>query len=276
MRRPARIVLLGQPVAHSLSPVFQNAALEAARIAAHYEVMDVNADTLRATMRELASMGAAGNVTIPHKERVAGLVDVISPLAAHVGAVNTWWTADGLLHGDNTDVGGFDDAVVALMGEIPAHARVTILGSGGAARAAAVAIAQWPHARLALWGRDADRALQLVALGPTGRTVVEDGMLNAVRDATLVVNATSIGLLDEALPIEPALLAHETACLDLVYRRNGTTPWVRRAREQGRPADDGVQMLIGQGARSWASWFGVPPDRDVMLRALQAAVPRAE
>lgn len=276
MRRPARLVLLGQPVAHSLSPVFQNAALKAAQIAAHYDVMGVNGEALRATMRELAATGAAGNVTIPHKERVAAIVDVISPLAAHVGAVNTWWTEDGLLHGDNTDVGGFDDAVVALIGKIPAHARVAILGSGGAARAAAVAIARWPDARLALWGRDADRARQLVALGPTGRTVLEDAMLNAVRHATLVVNATSIGLLDEQLPIEPALLADETACLDLVYRRDGATPWVRRAREQGRLATDGVQMLIGQGARSWASWFGVAPDRDVMLRALHAAGRRAD
>ncbi len=276
MRRPARLVLLGQPVAHSLSPVFQNAALEAAQIAAHYDVMDVNGEALGSTMRELAATGAAGNVTIPHKERVAAIVDVISPLAAHVGAVNTWWTEDGLLHGDNTDVGGFDDAVVALIGKIPAHARVAILGSGGAARAAAVAIARWPDARLALWGRDADRARQLVALGPTGRTVREDAMFNAVRNATLVVNATSIGLLDEELPIEPDQLADDTACLDLVYRRDGTTPWVRRAREEGRLAADGVQMLIGQGARSWASWFGVAPDRDVMLRALQAAVRRAD
>ena len=276
MHRPARLVLLGQPVAHSLSPVFQNAALEAAQIAAHYDVMDVNGEALGSTMRELAATGAAGNVTIPHKERVAAIVDVISPLAAHVGAVNTWWTEDGLLHGDNTDVGGFDEAVVALIGKIPAHARVAILGSGGAARAAAVAIARWPDARLALWGRDADRARQLVALGPTGRTVREDAMFNAVRNATLVVNATSIGLLDEELPIEPDQLADDTACLDLVYRRDGTTPWVRRAREEGRLAADGVQMLIGQGARSWASWFGVAPDRDVMLRALQAAVRRAD
>ena len=276
MRRPARLVLLGQPVAHSLSPVFQNAALEAAQIAAHYDVIDVNGEALGSTMRELAATGAAGNVTIPHKERVAAIVDVISPLAAHVGAVNTWWTEDGLLHGDNTDVGGFDEAVVALIGKIPAHARVAILGSGGAARAAAVAIARWPDARLALWGRDADRARQLVALGPTGRTVREDAMFNAVRNATLVVNATSIGLLDEELPIEPDQLADDTACLDLVYRRDGTTPWVRRAREEGRLAADGVQMLIGQGARSWASWFGVAPDRDVMLRALQAAVRQAD
>ncbi|MES3033037.1 MAG: shikimate dehydrogenase [Gemmatimonadota bacterium] len=269
MRRPTRLVLLGQPVAQSLSPVFQNAALAHAGMSLRYEACAVADDALDATLDALVRDGAAGNVTIPHKERVAARCDVLTPLAARLGAVNTWWTVDGRLHGDNTDVGGFDDAVVALLGEIPRGMKVAVLGAGGSARAVVAAIAAWPASTVAIWARTRARAEALVALGPAGTTTAEEFMADALRGAGLVVNTTPIGMRDEQVPVNPGTLRAGAACLDLVYRRNGETPFVQLARAQGRRADDGLRMLIGQGARSWQQWFGdVLPDRDVMWRAV--------
>jgi shikimate dehydrogenase len=268
MGQPGRLVLLGHPVAHSLSPVFQNAALVAAGISARYEALDVTAGTLDSTLRALVREGAAGNVTIPHKERVAQLCDVLTPLASRLGAVNTWWTENGRLHGDNTDVGGFDDAVVSLLGRIPERCHVAVLGAGGSARAVVAAIGAWPGSRVAIWARTMSRAQALIGLGPPNRTFVEEFMAHALRGADLVVNSTPIGLNDDQIPVNPGVLRAGAACLDLVYRRAGPTPFVQLALAQGRRADDGLGMLIAQGARSWIRWFGIEPDRAVMSHAV--------
>ena len=269
MARPGRLVLLGQPVSQSLSPVFQNAALRAAGLDVRYEACDVSDDALDATLAALVRDGAAGNATIPHKERVAQRCDVLTPLAERLGAVNTWWSVDGRLHGDNTDVGGFDDAVVALLGEIPRAIKVAVLGAGGSARAVAAAISAWPGSRLAIWARTPARAAALVPLGPVGATSAEEFMADALRGAALVVNTTPIGMRDDQVPVNPGVLHTGAACLDLVYRRGGPTPFVQLARAQQRRADDGLCMLIGQGARSWHRWFGdIEPDRDVMWRSV--------
>lgn len=270
MAPPGRLVLLGHPVAHSLSPAFQNAALNAAGIATRYTALDVTDAALEPTLRELVRDGAAGNVTIPHKERVAQLCDELTPLAARLSAVNTWWSVNGRLHGDNTDVGGFDDAVVHLLGNIPVGVKVAVLGAGGSARAVVAAISAWTDARVAIWARTVARAHALVPLGPVGETTVEEFMAHALRGADLVVNTTPIGMHDEQVPVNPGVLASGAACLDLVYRRSGPTPFVQLSRAQGRRADDGLAMLIGQGARSWQRWFGVSPDIEVMTRAVQA------
>lgn len=266
--RPTRLVLLGHPVRHSLSPVFQQAALDAAGISLRYEVLDVAPDALDATLDSLIAQTAAGNATIPHKLALHARCDVRSAVAIRTGAVNCWWVEDGRLHGDNTDVAGFDDAVRTLLGHVPSGARIALLGAGGAARAVATAVADWPHATLVIRNRSSDRAHTVATLGPIGRTHVESDMSAALPDVDLVVNATSLGLDDDdPLVVDPAALRPGTACLDLVYRPAMTT-WVRRARACGLPAIDGLAMLVGQGARAFERWTGVPADRDAMWRAL--------
>lgn len=268
MPRPSRLVLLGQPVSQSLSPQFQNAALQAAALNACYEAIDVSPRDLETTVRALAASGCAGNVTIPHKESFAALCDELTPLARRVGAVNTWWVEAGRLHGDNTDVGGFDDAVCALLGELPVGARIAVLGAGGSARAVVAAVSAWKECSVAIWARTVSRGNALLPLGPDGRTTVEEFMAKAVYGADLVVNTTPIGMHDEQMPVNPGVLRRGAACLDLVYRHGGTTPFVVAARANGRLADDGLSMLIAQGARSWSRWFGDRvPDRHVMLSA---------
>jgi shikimate dehydrogenase len=259
-------VLLGHPVAHSLSPIFQNAALKAAGIPLVYEAIDVAARELRVFLRKLKEMGAAGNVTIPHKVAVHASCDDLTDVAERVGAVNTFWFEAGRLHGDNTDVAGFEGAAKALLGGDPVDARVVLLGSGGAAAAVLTAIELWTNARVAVVARHPDRAAKLARRFPDVARA-ERSLDAALADATLLVNATPVGQQSDEMPVEIGKIPRTAAVIDLVYRRGGT-PWVRAARKNGNPAADGLPMLIEQGALSFKRWFGREPDREAMRQSL--------
>jgi shikimate dehydrogenase len=265
VRRPARLVLLGHPVGHSLSPRIHAAALEAAGIAIPYEAVDVlpgQFDDMVASFRA-AENGVAGNVTIPYKERFAERCDRLTPLAARVGAVNVFWMEEGAIVGDNTDVGGFAWAVQTLLGEAPANLQVGVLGAGGGAAAVLAAVERWPDCNAIVYNRSAARAEALCArFGNIARAVDDASQIGA---SQLVVNATSIGLRDDSFPIEISALDPRAAVFDLVYRP-GETAWVRAARaaQEGRRASDGLPMLLEQAALAFERWFGLPPDRRVM------------
>ncbi|MDQ2889835.1 MAG: shikimate dehydrogenase [Gemmatimonadota bacterium] len=267
MNRPSRLVLLGNPTAHSLSPRIHNAALHAAGIDLQYVAMDIAPSQLRSTLRTLRGQGGAGNLTIPFKQAAFELCDHVTSIAARAGAVNTFWVQDGSLIGDNTDVAGFDFAVGELLES--AHAdtpkRVTVIGSGGAAAAVAAAIDDWEGTELVIWSRNPVQAAALAQRYARAR--VEVALSNAVKGADLVVNATPIGMADDEQPIPIPLLPKKCPVLDLVYRR-GETPWVRAARNAGHPASDGLPMLVEQAARSFRRWLGVEPNREVMWGAL--------
>jgi shikimate dehydrogenase len=266
-RAPGRLVLLGHPVSHSLSPVFQNAALRASKIPLVYEALDVTGRELRSVVRQLKASNAAGNVTIPHKIAIHDLCDGLTDLAAKVGAVNTFWfDSKNKLRGDNTDVGGFDAAARALLGGEMAGARVVVLGAGGAAAAVLAALEEWPDARVTIVARHTDRAATLAQRFPDVARA-EKSAERAVRGATLIVNATPVGQHDQDQPIDVALIPRSAAVLDLVYRRGGT-PWVRAARENGIRAADGLPMLLEQGALAFQRWFGREPDREAMRLSL--------
>ena len=263
---PGRLVLLGHPVSHSLSPVFQNAALRAAKIPLKYEALDVEPADLRSILRELRESKAAGNVTIPHKTAVHASCDKITDIAARVGAVNTFWFESGNLHCDNTDVGGFDTAVKALLGGEPTDARVVLIGSGGAAAAVLAAAERWPNAHVAIHARHPEKARKL-ARRFRDVASVETRLESSIRRATLVVNATPIGQHDDEQPFDVRMIESDTAVFDLVYRKGGT-PGVKAAREKGLRAADGLPMLLEQGALSFQRWFGVEPDREAMRQSL--------
>jgi shikimate dehydrogenase len=264
---PGRLVLLGHPVAHSRSPRFQNAALQAAGIPLVYETMDVAPDALVATLAALRASNAAGNVTIPHKEAFAAQCSRLSPIARRCAAVNTFWHEAGELHGDNTDVGGVDAIALALLGSARATASVALIGAGGSAAAVLAAAERWGAASVRLYNRNMDRALALAARFPLVTTVVNTAE-QALAGATLVVNATPIGLRDDEHPVPLELLGPDCAVFDLAYRA-GETAWVRAARSAGHRAADGEGMLVEQGALSFERWFGVEPDRDAMWRAMR-------
>ena len=265
MDLPGRLVLLGHPVAHSLSPRFQNAALRAAGIELKYEAMDVLPSELAKVAHLLVDANAAGNVTVPHKEAFTACCSHLSPVAHRTGAVNTFWTEAGVLVGDNTDVGGFDIAVRASVGTPPVGSVVAVLGAGGGASAVLAAIERWDGVTARVWSRTMNRAERLVERYPR-MARAEWSLESAVQGAALVVNTTPLGLDDNSMPVDPALLDATTAVFDLVYRR-GETPWVHACKGRGLRASDGLPMLVEQGVIAFARWFGIAPDRAAMVEA---------
>ena len=292
---PSALVLLGHPVAHSLSPLFQQAALTAAGLAVQYLARDVPPQGLTAALRELSRSKTAGNVTIPHKEAVFAQCVHLTDMAQRVGAVNTFWfSPSGELTGHNTDVEGVTQAIRALIGaaaspspyngpqaaaKTSAHSsspsdgaarapiRVALLGAGGSAMSVVVALEQWNVSELVLFSRTASRAMSL-ASRCTYPARVADSAHDAVQHADLVINTTPIGLHDDFTPVSPHSLAPHACALDLVYRR-GETPWVHACRNRGLQAEDGLRMLVEQGAAAFACWFAQPPDRDAMWDVLE-------
>jgi shikimate dehydrogenase len=254
----------------------QAAALEAAGISATYEALAVAPDDLLDTIDLLREERTAGNVTVPHKERMAALCDMLTPLAMSIEAVNTFWfEPDGRLVGDNTDVGGFDFAARFLLQDDVERARVLVLGAGGSAAAVLEAVSEWPRARVTLAARTRERAEDLAARYADFCEVVDytpelDTPVGSkiLAGSTLIVNATPIGLDGTAMPVEPALVPPSCAVMDLAYRR-GRTPWINALRARGTRAEDGLPMLVEQGALAFERWFGVPADRVAMLRAIR-------
>jgi len=266
---PERLVLLGHPLGHALSPLFQNAALKAANIPLVYEPLDVPRSVLDDTLASLRRSRAAGNVTIPHKEAVRLACDRLTDTARAVGAVNTFWIAvDGALVGDNTDVGGFQFALKALIGEPRQSETVALLGAGGGAAAVLHAMEGWSNARVRVYSRTQRRAEELVQRFKVPAEVVRSAEL-AMAGATIVVNATPVGLRDDTVPVTVHALPHGCDVLDLAYRI-GETAFVRDARARGHRAADGMTMLVEQGALSFERWLGVPPDRAVMWEAIKS------
>ena len=267
---PERLVLLGHPLNHSLSPLFQNAALRAAGIHASYEALDVPRSAIEQTIESLRRERAAGNVTTPYKAVVFDACDRLTSTAKAVGAVNTFWTAiDGAIVGDNTDAGGFQAAVKELIDQPRTGEVVALLGAGGAAAAVLHAVERWPAARVRVYSRTPERAEQLVMRFKVDSEVVTTAAAAAV-GATLVVNATPVGMrAEDVAPVAVEELSSSAAVLDLTYR-TGETALVRHARARGLRAMDGLTMLVEQGALSFERWFGMVPDRDAMWDAIKA------
>lgn len=241
------------------------AALRAAGIQARYEALDVPLPALDDALAGLRAEHAAGNVTIPHKRAVWERCDVRTATAAAVGAVNTfWYGGDGALTGDNTDVAGIAAAARALAGERPIT-RVTLIGAGGSAAAAAFAVGSWPGVTVVVWNRSADAAHALAQRFACVRVAAD--LPGALEETQLVIHATPVGMRDDAVPFDVAALSPAAAVLDLVYRA-GDTALVRAARAAGHAAADGTGVLVEQGAAAFRRWFGTEPDRTAMWHAV--------
>jgi shikimate dehydrogenase len=265
------IALLGDPVEHSLSPRLQNAAIGAAGIDAVYLALRCDGAAFGGLLRGIAAAGGAGNVTLPHKQRAALLLDTRTQAVTATGACNTFWLEDARIHGDNTDVEGFAAAARQLIGA-PAGARALVIGAGGAARAAVVALLQGRADGIHMLARTTPRARALRDdLDPRGRrvTVLEDAEPLRREGYDLVVNATPLGLdLDDPPPLDLDRPGRVGAVLDLAYGPV-TTPWVQEARARGIPAEDGLSMLLHQGAAAFRRWFEREPDLAAMRATIQ-------
>ena len=262
--------LLGDPVAHSSSPVIQNAAIQDLGLDGVYLALRTeSAEELTALMRGLARAGGGGNVTLPHKEKAATLLDVPSPDVTRTGACNTFWAQDGQIHGDNTDVEGFARALKEFLGGPPEGLKVLVLGAGGSARACLVALMDDGVEEVHLLNRTRDRARAVARrIGGERVRVLDERMDVAGKTYDLVVNTTRLGLEEgDDLPLELDLLDRAGAVVDLVYEA-GTTPFVTSARDRGIRASDGSEMLLHQGAVAFERWWRKKPSLEVMRSAL--------
>jgi len=261
------LAVLGDPVSHSLSPAMHNAAIRALGLDAVYVGLHTPAATLPAVLTALSTVGAAGNVTVPLKEAVEGLLARKTDLCTRAGACNTFWTEHGVLVGDNTDVAGIHAALRAL--GIDGGGRWLVLGTGGAARAVLVAAAD-AKAELCVRSRDPERARQFADWGRTRAVRVD--VAHGPLDVDVAINATPLGLKEsDPMPIEPRDLKGVQAALDLVYAR-GETRWARSMRAAGVAAADGREMLVQQGVAAFGRFF---PGRGAPVEVMRAAVARA-
>jgi shikimate dehydrogenase len=265
--------LLGDPVAHSLSPVFQNAAMQHVGCDALYVALRCDATSAAALLHGLARAGGGGNITVPHKTSAVSWIERPTGLVQRTGACNTFWVDAGVVCGDNTDVPGFRRAVATLLPD-STGAAVLVIGAGGAAAAAVCALIDDRVARITLHNRSPDRAHALAARADPARTIIDVAASAAALGHgryDLIVNASALGLRDtDPLPVDLACMPSPRAVLDLVYLHRGTTPLIRLAQRLGIPAADGIEMLLGQGAAAFERWF----DRAAPIDIMRAALPR--
>jgi len=256
--------LLGDPVAHSLSPAMQNAAFRALGVRAVYVALRCSAPDVALLLQALARAGGGGNVTIPHKEAAALAVERQVDDAPEVGACNVFWSENDAIVGGNTDVEGLLKALQPLD---PPAGPWLIIGTGGGARAAAIAAARC-GAAVGISSRSKERASAFEHwCGCRGPKAVPTD------ECRVAINATPLGLrADDPLPLDPATVPNVEVALDMVYR-TGETPWVRAMRASGRRAADGRSMLVAQGAGALHRWFpGIAPPTEIMRAAVDAAL----
>lgn len=297
---PLRFAVLGSPIAHSKSPAMHGAAFRALGMPHTYEKLETSAAELPARVESLRRGELAGlNVTVPHKQNVLALVDEVDATARATGAANTLVRlADGRVRAHNTDTPAIAEELVRLAAGRGQFAGGTglVIGTGGAARAAIVALASHLRVKRVLirgrslaetsnavaYVRQIDRLL--AAAGGPGVSVAlgADGLHAPEREQkdealfVAIVQATSCGMLGgppgevvaEAVRWES--VPTTAVALDVVYTPPDT-PFLRRARERGIACDHGLGMLVRQGALAFELWLGVKPPLDVMRAAIDGS-----
>ena len=262
--------VIGWPLEYTLSPVLHAAAFRRLSLDWMYLAWPVPPERLGDAVRGLRALGAAGaNVTMPHKETVIEHLDGLSGDAREVGAVNTIQLLGERLVGHNTDVDGFRDFLEADAGYDPRGRRALVLGAGGAARAVVKALTDLGTEVTVAARRD--DAVRSISDDLGAEPLAWDGAEAAAREADIVVNATPIGMRDNADPVPAAEFRSGQLVADLVYDPP-TTPLVARARAAGADAWGGVGMLVHQAAASFRIWTATDPPLEAMSAAAVHAI----
>jgi len=268
---PDRYAVFGNPISHSQSPRIH--ALFAAQTgqSISYEALLAPVEGFATALQLFIRAGGRGaNVTVPFKEEAFRLAKILTPRAQAAGAVNTLSFDGDRLAGDNTDGAGLVRDLKSNLGCDLAGKRILLLGAGGAARGVILPLLQEQPALLTLANRTEEKAFRL-ALEFSGRatTLPEAcgfGQL-AGKSFDLVINATSTGLSDTALPLPPRLFALRGLAYEMVYGRQ--TPFMQQARAEGCRVADGLGMLVEQAAEAFHLWRGVRPATGPVLAALR-------
>jgi shikimate dehydrogenase len=267
----AVVGVIGDPVAHSLSPLLHNTAFAELGLDWVSVGFRVPAGSAAEALQGAAALGIRGlSVTMPHKEPVAAHVDRLAPLAERLGAVNCVTFGARGSRGDNTDGPGLVASLRRGAGFDPSGRRCMVVGAGGAARAAIAALAEAGAAEVVVVNRTPERAVAAAALaGTVGRT----GSAAEAGSCELVVDATPLGMTGRgssgapAWSVDPLLLGPGQVVVDLVYDPP-ETPWLAAARARGAHVANGLGMLVHQASLQLAAWTGEEAPVEAMWRAV--------
>lgn len=282
---PKKAGVIGHPVGHSISPAVFSEAFKAAGIDATYEAWDTDPDLLDGRINALRGGDYFGaNVTIPHKQAVMPLLDETDELATKAGAVNTIVHRDGRLVGYNTDIAGFARSLREDAGFDAKGKRTMILGSGGAARAVALALIDAGAELIYVVGRQPRKIdamiVSLKKLTQPGTTLTwaywDDGSYHrTLREAQLVVNCTPVGMAGTEgashSPVPGDLIQPESVVFDLVYNPQ-ETPLLAEAKSRGAKPVSGLGMLVYQAAETFRLWTAQDADIATMFAAARGAL----
>ena len=274
------IGIIGYPLAHSISPAFQQAALDFYGMDRRYVLWETPTEDLAkriTALRDAETLGA--NVTVPHKEAMLPYMNSLTDAAREVGAINTIVFKNNDLHGHNTDVGGFLRALREDGGFDPTGKHALILGAGGAARAVAYALTRAGLGLLTIANRSEERAWRLIIdLGiSTNAQVVplEAPMRPSATGWDLIVNCTTLGMQhslgENKSPLAEGSLSQHSLLFDLVYNPE-ETPFLRTASRLRNRTLGGLPMLIYQGAEAFQLWTGLEAPIGVMFQAARRAL----
>jgi len=277
--------VIGDPVEHSLSPCFQNAAFQHLKLDFIYVAFTVKAENLGDAISGVRSLGIYGlNVTMPHKISVIKYLDELDERADRIKSVNTILNRNGKLIGYTTDGIGVLNAL-KYNGIDPEGKKVVILGAGGAARSASYALSE-VAGELVILNRTIERARNLASkvrkligshVNVKWDGLTEESLRREIREADILINATPVGMSPDVngTLVEKRLLHPDMVVFDMIYHPLKTR-LLREAEEVGAKTINGLSMLIHQGAASFKIWTGVEAPVDVMMKAAEEEIRRRE
>ena len=262
--------VIGSPISHSLSPAIHNAAFAAAKRSGEYVAVECGVSDIDTTMENLQSAGLVGlSVTMPLKEAVIDCLDFVTPDADFLNAVNCISFGPTGSVGHNTDGDGCCDALVEQGGARLRGATVAVLGAGGTARSIALALVR-RGAHVVIVNRTQSHAMALVnSFSGFGDEVsISVGDQSSIASASILINATSVGMNSSEMPIDPSLLHNQLTVLDAVYSPLETS-LLTASRVAGATVVDGLWMLIHQARHQQKLWFGEFCDASAMRLAAE-------
>lgn len=256
--------VIGEPIAHSMSPQMHNDAFMNHSIDAHYQPLLVKKDDLKDAVKGLKAIGISGfNVTVPHKTAIMPLLDEVDSMARQIGAVNTVVNRDGKFVGYNTDGLGYLAGLSELTNDL-SNQKVLIIGAGGSARAIYYTLSKSGVTSLNICNRTVERAEELIRDCPyktNSKALSLDEAENNLNDYDIIIQTTNVGMAKDAdkLPISLSLLKKGSIVSDIIYNPFETL-FLKEAKRRGAIIQNGVDMLVHQGALAFQYWTAISPD----------------
>jgi shikimate dehydrogenase len=260
--------VIGDPIAHSMSPVMHNDLFSFYKIDAHYQPLLVKKEKLKEAIIGLKAIGVSGfNVTVPHKTDIIPFLDEIDPLAEQIGAVNTVVNRDGALVGYNTDGLGFETALKKIITNLSTQ-KVLMIGAGGASKAIYYTLAKSGVEQIDICNRTIDRAERLIQSCPykiASKALTLNQAEEELGQYSIIIQTTQVGMAPDfdSSPISLDRLHKGTVVSDIIY--NPLEPrMLKEAKQKGAMVQNGVEMFVYQGALAFQYWTGIFPDTNKM------------